>query len=125
METLVGPASEKKAYHLATALDALLLDKGDEKEADEFPNLTEFWANSDPKIRTLRDEILKLRDQVRYGDPFVIAQQFGKGQRRGRHDHRRQGLERLGRRQPGDAHLPAVHLGDCRTSCPARGARAT
>jgi hypothetical protein len=79
VESLVGPGSEKKAYHLATMLDLLLFDKGKEKEADDFPNLTEFWSSSDPKVRGLRDEIVKLRDQVRYGDPFIVAQQFGKG----------------------------------------------
>jgi hypothetical protein len=79
VERLVGPGSDKKAYHLADALDGLLQDKGKEKQEDEFPNLTEFWASSDPKIRTLRDEVVKLRDQVRYGDPFIVAKNFGKG----------------------------------------------
>lgn len=78
IDSLVQPGSEKKAYHLADALDGLLNDKGKDKQ-DEHPNLTEFWSNSDPKIRTLRDEILKLRDQVRYGDPFIVAKNFGKG----------------------------------------------
>jgi len=79
IETLVGPTSEKKAYHLAAALDQVLFDKGKEKEAAEFPNLTEFWSSSDIRVRRLQGEITKLRDQVRYGDPFIIAQQFGKG----------------------------------------------
>lgn len=79
IDSLVQPGSEKKAYHLADALDALLYDKGKGKQDDEHPNLTEFWSNSDPKIRTLKDEILKLRDQVRYGDPFIVARNFGKG----------------------------------------------
>ncbi len=79
VEGLVAPGSEKKAYHLADELDKLLQDKGQEKQQDEFPNLTEFWSSSDPKIHTLREEILKLRDQVRYGDPFIVAKNFGKG----------------------------------------------
>ena len=78
IDSLVQPGSDKKAYVLAEALDKLLTDKGKAKE-DDHPNLTEFWSNSDPKIRTLRDEILKLRDQVRYGDPFIVAKNFGKG----------------------------------------------
>ncbi|MCI0681280.1 MAG: BatA domain-containing protein [Gemmataceae bacterium] len=78
VDSLVQPGSEKKAYHLADALDNLLRDKGKDKD-EEHPNLTEFWSNSDPKIRTLKDEILKLRDQVRYGDPFIVARNFGKG----------------------------------------------
>ncbi|MCS7046898.1 MAG: hypothetical protein NZO58_11125, partial [Gemmataceae bacterium] len=79
IEGLVAPGSEKKAYHLADALDNLLQDKGKDKQEDEFPNLTEFWASSENKIPALRDDILKLRDQVRYGDPFVVAKHYGKG----------------------------------------------
>lgn len=79
IETLVGPTSEKKAFHLASALDAMLNDKGKEKERDEYPNLTEFWTTSDPKVRTLRDEVVSLIDQVRYGDPFVVLGNYGKG----------------------------------------------
>ena len=81
VDLLVQPGSDKKAYILANALDTLLNDKGKgkDKQDEEHPNLTEFWVNSDPKIRTLRDEILKLRDQVRYGDPFIVAKNFGKG----------------------------------------------
>jgi len=76
---LVAPTSEKKGQNLAAALDAMLYDKGKDKERADYPNLTEFWTNSDPKIRTLREDILKLREQVLYGDPFVIAGQYGKG----------------------------------------------
>jgi hypothetical protein len=76
---LIGPTSEKKGQHLAAALDDMLYDKGKEKERADYPNLTEFWTNSDPKIRTLREDILKLREQVLYGDPFVISGQYGKG----------------------------------------------
>jgi hypothetical protein len=79
IENLVGPASEKKAYHLALAFDSLLSDQGKEKERDSYPNLTEFWSSADPKVQALRREIAGLRDQVHYGDPFIIAQSFGKG----------------------------------------------
>ncbi len=79
IEALVGPGSEKKAYHLAAAFDRLLKDQGKEKERDAYPNLTEFWSSSDPRVQALRREIKGLSDQVQYGDPFVIAQTFGKG----------------------------------------------
>jgi hypothetical protein len=79
IETLVGPTSEKKLFHLASALDALLNDKGKEKERADYPNLTEFWANSDPKIRSLREDVTKLIEQARYGDPFVVRGLYGKG----------------------------------------------
>jgi len=79
IESIVGPSSEKKAFVLATAIDAMLQDKGKEKERDDFPNLTEFWSYPDPKMSTLRKDALDLRDQAKYGDPFVIASHFGKG----------------------------------------------
>jgi hypothetical protein len=76
---IVEPGSSAKAFQLAAALDALLTDRGDEKKAAEFPNLTVFWSTADPKIRTLREDIKSLRDLVLYGDPFVVAGRFGKG----------------------------------------------
>jgi hypothetical protein len=79
LETLVAPGSDKKAYHLALALDRLLTDKGDEKDAARKPNLTEFWASPDPKVQAVRREVATLRDQTQYGDPFVVAGKFGKG----------------------------------------------
>jgi hypothetical protein len=79
LEALVAPGSEKLAYNLAPAIDAMLTDKGDKKSPDEFPNLLEFWSSADPKVAALRDELGKLRDQVRYGDPLIVAGQFGKG----------------------------------------------
>jgi hypothetical protein len=57
----------------------MLQDKGKEKERAEFPNLTEFWTNSDPKIRSLREDITSLADEAKYGDPFVVAGIYGKG----------------------------------------------
>lgn len=79
IENLVGPTSDKKAQHLAGALEAMLNDKGKEKDRKDYPNLTELWTTSDPKVRTLREEIASLIDQVRYGDPFVVLGNYGKG----------------------------------------------
>jgi hypothetical protein len=79
IETLVGPASEKKAYHLALAFDSVLNDQGKEKEREAYPNLTEFWSSPEPEVQGLRREIRSLYEQVQYGDPFVIAQTYGKG----------------------------------------------
>jgi hypothetical protein len=67
--------TDDKAYHLAAEIDALFNDKGTGKDA----NMIEFWANSDPDVQTLRRDLTNLRDRVNYGDPFVIAQTFGKG----------------------------------------------
>jgi hypothetical protein len=79
IEGLVGPTSEKKAFHLAAAFEFLLQDQGKEKDRADYPNLTEFWTNSDPKVRSLRDDIVKLAEQVKYGDPFIVLRQLGKG----------------------------------------------
>jgi hypothetical protein len=79
IESIVDPTSERNAFALAGALEAMLQDKGKDKERDDFPNLTEFWSYPDPKMNTLRKDVLDLRDQAKYGDPFIIAGNFGKG----------------------------------------------
>ena len=79
IESVVAPASDKNAFALAAALEAMLQDTGKEKERDEFPNLTEFWSYPDPKVNTLRMGVVDLRDQAKYGDPFIVASTFGKG----------------------------------------------
>jgi len=76
IEQIVQPGSSEKAFKLAGALDALLTDRGDEKEN---PNMTLLWSMADPKIRSLRDDIKSLRDLVLYGDPLVVAGLYGKG----------------------------------------------
>ena len=80
IKSIVDPTSEKKAFALASAIEAMLQDKGKEKDNGDFPNLTEFWSTTTyPKIGTLRKDAVDLRDQAKYGDPFVVARQFGKG----------------------------------------------
>ncbi len=76
IDKCVQVGSESKAYHLAAKIDELFNDKGSGKDA---VNMTEFWANSDADVQTLRRDLASLRDRVNYGDPFVIAQKFGKG----------------------------------------------
>jgi Aerotolerance regulator N-terminal len=79
IEQIVQPGSTEKAFRLAGALEALLTDRGDEQKRADFPNLTEFWSTSDPKVRTLREDVKSLKDLVLYGDPFVVASRYGKG----------------------------------------------
>src|SRR5262249_13681670 len=52
-----------------------------QKQDPKRPDLTEFWAYaaSDPKVKSLRDEIKQFHDQVKYGDPFVIMKRHGNG----------------------------------------------
>ncbi|MBI3411722.1 MAG: BatA domain-containing protein [Planctomycetes bacterium] len=80
IERLVSPSSEEQTGALAKALDDLLHDKGKGDGRDkDFPNLTEFWSNSLPKIAGLREDITRLAEQANYGDPFVVTSQYGKG----------------------------------------------
>jgi len=66
----------KKAWELGDALDALLEDRGDPKDA-ERADLTKFWSK--PDVKELRQQIAALRDRTRYADPIVVAAPFGKG----------------------------------------------
>jgi hypothetical protein len=67
---------EKPLYELANALEALLHDRGEPKDAQR-PNLAEFWEL--PEVQTLRGRIDKFRETVQLGDPLVIAAAHGKG----------------------------------------------
>jgi len=79
IEALVAPGSEKKAYHLAPSLTAMLTDTGKAGEKN-LANLTEFWATKDnTAIASLKKSLEDLRDEVRYGDPLIVAAQHGKG----------------------------------------------
>jgi hypothetical protein len=69
-------AQNDPLYRLAATLDDLLADQqgsGDPAEA----LLREFWAN--PKMADLRTEATRLRDRVKFGDPFYLAKEFGRG----------------------------------------------
>jgi hypothetical protein len=66
----------KKAWELGEALDALLEDRGDPKDADK-PDLTAFWGKAE--LKDLRQKLAALRDRARYADPLVVASTFGKG----------------------------------------------
>jgi hypothetical protein len=66
----------KKAHELGDALDNLLEDRGDPKDAEK-PDLTALWRK--PELKELRQKLAALRDKTRYGDPLVVAAPFGKG----------------------------------------------
>ena len=63
-------------YKLVAPLDALLNDSGETNNAAR-PNLQEFWQA--PEQADLRERLTKLLETVRYGDPFLIAKNVGKG----------------------------------------------
>lgn len=63
-------------FKLATLLDKFLVDQRGEGDADEAI-LREFWAV--PETADLRTEVARLRDNTKYGDPFYLAKQYGRG----------------------------------------------
>jgi hypothetical protein len=66
----------KQARDLGDALEKLLEDRGDPKDADK-PDLTALWRK--PELKDLRQKLATLRDKARYGDPLLVAAAFGKG----------------------------------------------
>lgn len=69
--------STAELYILGQALDQLLEYEGVENPAANKPSLVNFWAMSDNAA--LKEEIQKLRDEVKFGDPLYVAKPFGKG----------------------------------------------
>lgn len=76
---LVRPGNVAKAYHLANLIDDLLKDKGMRQGKELTADLSEFWANSDAHVQALLVELRGLREQVNYGDPFVLTNNYKKG----------------------------------------------
>jgi hypothetical protein len=64
-------------YVLGEALSFLLEDKGSDNPADKRPSLIDFWAQADNAL--LREDLEKLRDEVKYGDPLYVSKPYGKG----------------------------------------------
>ncbi len=79
LERLVAPPCDADVALLAKALHEMLSDKGSEGDPTGHPNLAELWNNADPSVHALAEEIRSLRDQAKFGDPFVVASSFGKG----------------------------------------------
>lgn len=69
--------STAELHVLASTLDLLLEYEGEKNPAANKPGLVDFWAMADHAA--LRDEIQRLRDEVKYGDPLYVAKPFGKG----------------------------------------------
>jgi hypothetical protein len=63
-------------FKLANLLDKFLADQRGEGDADEAI-LREFWAT--PEMADLRAEVARLRDNTKFGDPFYLAKQHGRG----------------------------------------------
>jgi len=63
-------------YKLGAELDALLADQRGEGNPDDAL-LREFWTN--PRMADLKSLAVRLRDSVKFGDPFYVAKEFGRG----------------------------------------------
>lgn len=63
-------------YKLAVPLDQLLNDTGVPNNL-ERPNLQEYWQQGE--LADLRERLTRLLEAVRYGDPFLVSRQYGKG----------------------------------------------
>jgi len=68
----------------------MLHDKGKERSGPNSQPDRVLGQHKDPKIRTLRDDVQKLIDQAKYGDPFG-SRPVRQGQGSRGHDHGRQG----------------------------------
>jgi len=79
IEDAAKPGSDLKAHQLAARIDALLTDKGNPQIKDGPPDLTVLWDNGDSKVRSVKRDLENLRDEVRFGDAFMVVQDFGKG----------------------------------------------
>jgi hypothetical protein len=78
INTAVAPGSETRPYALAAILKDLLEDRGVEKEKGAG-SMPDFWSVGGPKVRMLRADVERLKDEVLYGDPFVVIHRYGKG----------------------------------------------
>jgi len=62
---------------LAIALDTLLRFEGVKDPAANKPGLIDFWAQSENTL--LKEDLEKLRNEVKFGDPLYVTKPFGKG----------------------------------------------
>ena len=75
---IIDKLGGKSLHALAAAFDALLHDKGIEKDENR-PSMVEFWSLSEPAIQRLRTRVDKFREAIQLGDPFMVACDYGKG----------------------------------------------
>jgi hypothetical protein len=69
-------ANGKQLYQLAAAVEAMLTDTIDPKDATK-PDLRAFWQQ--PAHAELLGAFQRLIESVRYGDPLLVSRKYGKG----------------------------------------------
>ncbi|MGF1582771.1 MAG: BatA domain-containing protein [Gemmataceae bacterium] len=83
LRLLVEPGRGGKAYELARTLEDMIQDQGGPTKIGQRPrpNLTQFFAlaQTNPDVRRVTRQIKKLIAESKYGSPFLVTQQFGKG----------------------------------------------
>ena len=75
LRRIAGSTSE--LHVLATALDTLLEFPGIKDPAANKPGLIDFWAQAENTL--LKEDLEKLRNEVKFGDPLYVTKPFGKG----------------------------------------------
>ncbi len=73
---VLASSSTDPLYRLAQELDSLLADQRGESSPDDAL-LREFWTH--PRMADLKSLAVRLRDSVKFGDPFYIAKEYGRG----------------------------------------------
>jgi hypothetical protein len=69
-------ANGKQLYQLANAIEAMLNDTTDPKDPTK-PDLRAFWRQ--PARTELLGAFQRLVENVRFGDPLLVARKYGKG----------------------------------------------
>lgn len=69
-------AANRPLSVLADSIEALLIDHNDPSKPESV-NLQEFWSR--PEQSALKSEFTQLMDVVRFGDPLLVTQTFGRG----------------------------------------------
>jgi hypothetical protein len=69
--------SKGRPYGMAIALDQFLSERGKVNDPEKHPDLKAYWELPDDKVG--RNDTVRLRDAMRYGDPLVLEKSFGKG----------------------------------------------
>jgi len=64
-------------YKLVMWLEVLMEDPGDPKRSPPLPSMAQFWQLEG--LADLKEDFLKYLDKIKFGDPFYIAKQQGKG----------------------------------------------
>jgi hypothetical protein len=64
-------------HKLVVWMEVLLEDPGDESVKPAIPSMAQMWQI--PELADLKQEFSQLLNVIKFGDPFYIAKQYGKG----------------------------------------------